>query len=199
MHHQLDGAGPLFLPRPCARRRVRAEAAVFGYPEWFLGHHERRWGDLVCGAYFLLSNRRRGRDIHGLRFRQHQQPPHPLRHDRVKGGRGGAGDGQGQHCRHAGYGRFHHRQRHHPRRGYLRGRAGAPAVARDRRQSPPIAVAGPVWRDFRAVRHVQAQAGSHRPRPLPAPCHRRAQGHYPRFRLDAYRCFRKHRHRDLFL
>lgn len=30
---------------------------------------------------------------------------------------------------------------------------------------------------------------------LPSACAR----HYPRFRLDAYRCFRKHRHRDLFL
>ena len=36
-HHQLDGAGPLFLPRPCARRQVRADAAVFGYSERILG------------------------------------------------------------------------------------------------------------------------------------------------------------------
>ena len=103
---------------------------------------------LVRGAHFLFSDHRRGRDIHGLRLRQHQQPPHP----RVMPAKRwmGAWDGQGQHCRHAGHGRFHHRQGHHPR-------------------------------------------------PLPAPCHRRAQWHYPRFRLDAYRCFRKHRHRDLFL
>ena len=82
---------------------------------------------LVRGAHFLFSDHRRGRDIHGLRLRQHQQPPHP----RVMPAKRwmGAWDGQGQHCRHAGHDRFYHRQ-HHPCCGYLRGHTNAPAVPR---------------------------------------------------------------------
>ena len=131
-------------PRPCARRRVRADAAVFGYSERLLGRHERS-GPWSPFPIFRSSA-----------WSRHTWPSSPATsatsasprnaREKVDGGLGRTG-------------------------AALSPRWAWPFPSSSRSSSSPSTCS------------------------LPSACAKALS----RFRLDAYRCFRKHRHRDLFL
>ena len=90
-HHQRGGAAPLFLSRAGTRLVFGLMPPASAILSGFLAITSAV--GLICGAHFLFPDRRLRRDIHGLRFLQYQQSPHPLRHDYTKGCRSVVGDG----------------------------------------------------------------------------------------------------------